>query len=79
VVTKETTLNIIVFSFPKGAISCLLLAYRLEALTGQNPALGSGPRRVGVLKGPEAKSVEAVILGFNSLKAANNTIDTGVL
>ena len=79
VVTKETMLNVIVFGFPKGTMSSLSPGQRLEAITGQNPALGSGLHRVGVLKGPQAKSVEAVILGFNGLKAANKAIDTGVL
>ena len=51
VVTKESTLDIIVFGFPKGAISSLSLGLRLEAIIGQNPALGSGLHRVGVLKG----------------------------
>ena len=52
VVTKETMLNVIVFGFPKGTMSSLLSGQRLEAIIGQNPALGSGLHRVGVLKGP---------------------------
>ena len=52
-------------------MSSLSLSQRLDAIIGQNPALGSGLCRVGVLKGPQAKSIEAVILRFNGLIAAN--------
>ncbi len=75
----ETTLDVIVFGFPKGAISSITASERLEAITSQNPDYTSSLRRVGVLKGPQAKSVEAVILGFSDPKSANQTIDQGVL
>ena len=73
--TKENTLDVIVFGFPKGAISSTIASKRLEAITSQNPSLASGLRRVGVLRGSLAKSVEAVILGFSDPKAANEAID----
>ncbi len=76
---KETTLDVIVFGFPKGTISSITASERLEAITSQNPDYASCLRRVGVLKGPQAKSVEAVILGFSDPKSANEAIDRGVL
>jgi hypothetical protein len=76
---KENTLDVIVFGFPKGAISGTIASERLGAITSQNPGIASCLRRVGVLKGPQAKSVEAVILGFSDPKAANEAIDQGVL
>jgi hypothetical protein len=69
----------IVFGFPKGAISGVTLDERLGAITSQNPSLSSSLHKVRVLKGPQAKSVEAVIFGFGDLKAANEAIDLGVL
>jgi hypothetical protein len=70
---------VIVFGFPKGAISRVTLDERLGAIISQNPFLKSGLRKVGVLKGPQTKSVKAVILGFGDLKATNEAIDLGVL
>jgi hypothetical protein len=75
----ETTLDVIVFGFPKGAISGVTTNERLGTITSQNPDYASSLRRVGVLKGPQAKSVEAVILGFSDPKSANQAIDQGVL
>ena len=65
----------IVFGFPKGAISGVTPNERLRAITSQNPSLKSSLSRVGVLKGPQTKSVEAVILGFGDPKAANKAIN----
>lgn len=76
--TKENTLDVIVFGFPKGAISGVTVSERLATITSQNPSIASSLRRVGVLKGSPAKSVEAVILGFSDPKAANEAIDQGV-
>jgi hypothetical protein len=50
--TTESTLDVIVFGLPKGAISGVTPDERLGAITSQNPFLKSGLRRVGVLKGP---------------------------
>lgn len=75
----ETTLDVIVFGFPKGAISGVTINERLGTITSQNPDYTSSLRRVRVLKGPQAKSVEAVILGFSDPKSANQAIDQGVL
>ena len=75
----KTTLDVIVFGFLKRAISGTIASKRLEALTSQNPNYTSSLCRVGVLKGPQAKSAEAVILGFSDLKSANQAIDQGVL
>ena len=72
---KETTLNIIVFSFPKGAISGLAASARLEAIAYQNQNYASSLYRVGVLKGLQAKSIKAVILGFSNPKSANKAIN----
>ena len=49
---KESTLDVIVFGFPKGALSETTLDKRLEAITSYNPSLKSSLRRVRVLKGP---------------------------
>jgi hypothetical protein len=77
--TTESTFDVIVFGFPKGAISGVTPDERLGAITSQNPSLKSGLRRVEVLKGPQTKSVKAVILRFGDSKAANEAIDLGVL
>ena len=69
----------IAFSFLKGAISGVTASERLGTITSQNPSIVSSLRRVRVLKGSPAKSVEAVILGFSDPKAANEAIDQGVL
>ena len=69
----------IAFGFLKGAISGVTASERLGTITSQNPSIASSLRRVGVLKGSPAKSVEAVILGFSDPKAANEAIDQGVL
>jgi hypothetical protein len=50
--TTESTLDVIVFGLPKGAISGVTPDERLGAITSQNPFLKSGLRRVEVLKGP---------------------------
>ena len=50
--TTKFIFNVIVFGFPKGAISRVTLNERLGAITGQNPSLKSSLRRVRVLKGP---------------------------
>jgi hypothetical protein len=50
--TTEFTLNIIVFGFPKEAISKVTPDKRLGAITSQNPSLKSGLRKIRVLKGP---------------------------
>jgi hypothetical protein len=76
---RETTLDVIVFGFPKGTISGITASERLEVITGQNPYYASSLRRVRVLKGPQVKSVEAVILGFSDPESANEAIDRGVL
>jgi hypothetical protein len=77
--TKESTLDVIAFGFPRGAISGLAPEKRQEAITAQNPSLASSLRRVGVLKGPQTKSYEAVVLGFEGPAAANAVIESGVL
>jgi hypothetical protein len=77
--TTESTLDVIVFGFFKGAISRVTLDKRLEAITSQNPSLKSGLRRIRVLKRPQTKSVKAVIFGFGDPKTANKTINLGVL
>jgi hypothetical protein len=70
---------VIVFSFPKEAISRVTPDKRLGAITSQNLSLKSGLRKIKVLKGPQTKSVKAVILRFGDLKAANKAINLGVL
>jgi hypothetical protein len=70
---------VIVFSFPKEAISEVTPDKRLKAIISQNLFLKSGLCKVRVLKGPQTKSVKAVILRFGDPKAANKTIDLGVL
>jgi hypothetical protein len=70
---------VIVFGFSKGAISGVTPNKRLEAITGQNPSLRSSLRKVKVLKRPQTKSVKTMILRFGDPKAANKTIDFGVL
>jgi hypothetical protein len=70
---------VIVFGFLKGAISGVTPNKRLGAITSQNPSLKSSLRRVKVLKGPQTKSVKAVILRFGDPKAANEAINRGVL
>jgi hypothetical protein len=70
---------VIVFGFLKRAISRVTPDKRLGAITSQNPSLKSGLRKVGVLKGPQTKSIKAVILGFGDPKAINKAINLGVL
>jgi hypothetical protein len=77
--TTEFTLNVIVFGFPKRAISKVILNKRLKAITSQNPSLKSGLRKVEMLKGPQTKSIKAIILRFGDLKAANKAINLDVL
>jgi hypothetical protein len=48
----KSTLNIIVFSFFKGAISKVTPDKRLGAITSQNPSFKSGLCKIRVLKGP---------------------------
>jgi hypothetical protein len=50
--TTESTLDVIVFGFPKEAISRVTSDKRLGAITSQNLSLKSGLRKVEVLKGP---------------------------
>jgi hypothetical protein len=69
---------VIVFGFLKGAISGVTPDKRLGAIISQNPSLKSGLRKIGVLKGPQTKSVKAVILGFGNPKAANKAINLSV-
>ena len=69
----------IVFGFPKGAISGVTPDERLGAITSQNLSLKSGLRKIKVLKEPQTKSVKAVILRFGDPKAANEAIDLDVL
>jgi hypothetical protein len=70
---------VIIFGFPKEAINRVTPNKRLGTITSQNPSLKSSLRRVEVLKGPQTKSVKAVILKFGDLKAINKAIDRGVL
>jgi hypothetical protein len=70
---------VIVFSFPKRAINRVTPDKRLRAITSQNPSLKSSLRKIKVLKGPQTKSVKAMILRFGNPKAANKAIDLGVL
>jgi hypothetical protein len=70
---------VIVFSFLKRAINRVTPDERLRAITSQNPSLKSGLRKIRVLKGPQTKSVKAVILRFSDLKAINKTINLSVL
>jgi hypothetical protein len=50
--TIKSTLNIIVFSFPKEAISKVMLDKRLRAITSQNPSLKSSLYKIKMLKEP---------------------------
>jgi hypothetical protein len=50
--TTKSTLNMIVFSFLKEAISKVTPNERLRAITSQNPFLKSSLRKVKMLKGP---------------------------
>jgi hypothetical protein len=70
---------VIVFGFPKEAISRVTLDKRLRAITSQNSSLKSSLCKVKVLKGPQTKSVKAMILRFGDPKAINKAIDLGVL
>jgi hypothetical protein len=70
---------VIVFGFLKGAISRVTPDKRLGAITSQNPSFKSSLRKVGVFKGPQTKSVKAVILRFSDLKATNKAINLSVL
>jgi hypothetical protein len=51
---------------------------RLRAITSQNPSLKSSLRKIKMLKGPQTKSVKAVIFRFSDLKAINKAINLGV-
>jgi hypothetical protein len=70
---------VIVFGFPKEAINKVTPDKRLKAIISQNPSLKSGLCKVRVLKGPQTKSIKAVILGFGDPKAANKAINLSVL
>jgi hypothetical protein len=70
---------VIVFSFLKGAINRVTPDKRLKAIISQNPFLKSGLRKIRVLKGPQTKSIKAVILRFGDPKAANKAINLSVL
>jgi hypothetical protein len=50
--TTKSTLNVIVFGFPKEAISRVTPDKRLGVITSQNPSLKSGLRKIRVLKRP---------------------------
>jgi hypothetical protein len=50
--TTEFTLDVIVFSFLKEAISGVTPNKRLGAITGQNPSFKSSLRKIRVLKRP---------------------------
>jgi hypothetical protein len=50
--TTESTLDVIVFGFLKGAISRVMLNKRLRAITSQNPSLKSSLYKIRVLKRP---------------------------
>jgi hypothetical protein len=50
--TTESTFNVIVFGFLKGAISRVTPDERLGAITSQNPSLKSSLRKIKVFKGP---------------------------
>jgi uncharacterized membrane protein len=77
--TTEFTLDVIVFGFLKRAINKVTPDERLGAITSQNPSLKSSLRKVRVLKGPQTKSVKAIILRFGNPKATNKAINLGVL
>jgi hypothetical protein len=77
--TTEFILNVIVFSFPKKAISKVTSDKRLKAIISQNPSLKSSLRKVRVLKEPQTKNVKAMILRFSDLKVTNKAINLGVL
>jgi hypothetical protein len=76
---KESTTDIIVFGFPRGDMSRLAAEDRRNAIIRHNPNLASSLLRVGVLKGSQAKSYEAVILGLEDPLAANSVIESGIL
>jgi hypothetical protein len=50
--TTKSTFDVIVFGFPKGAISEVTPDERLGAITSQNPSLKSGLCKIKVLKRP---------------------------
>jgi hypothetical protein len=50
--TTKSTLNVIVFSFPKEAINKVTLNKRLRAIISQNPSLKSNLCKIKVLKRP---------------------------
>jgi hypothetical protein len=50
--TTESTFNVIVFGFLKGAINKVTLNKRLRAIISQNPFLKSGLYKVKMLKRP---------------------------
>jgi hypothetical protein len=77
--TTEFTLDIIVFGFLKEAINRVTPDKRLGAITSQNPFFKSSLRKIKVLKGPQTKSIKAVILRFGDLKTTNKAINLGVL
>jgi hypothetical protein len=74
---KESTLDVIVFGFPKGAISSLNPEQKVKAIQSQNPSI-SHLQRVRVLKATMTRRYKAVILGFKTAQAANSTIQQGV-
>jgi hypothetical protein len=76
---KESTLDVIVFGFPLGAISKLQPEQRVKAIVSQNPGLERSLRRVGTPKGSSSRRYETVILGFAHPQEANAAIEAGVL
>jgi hypothetical protein len=76
---KESTVDIVVFGFPRGDMSRLAAEDRLGAITRQNPNLASSLKWVGILKGSQAKSYKAAILGLDDPIAANAAIEAGIL
>jgi hypothetical protein len=73
--TTESTFDMIVFGFPKEAISRVTPNKRLGTITSQNPSLKSSLRKVKVLKRPQTKSVKVIILRFGDPKTTNEAID----
>jgi hypothetical protein len=76
---KESTLDVIVFGFPPGAISRLQPEQRVKAIISQNPGLERSLKRVGAPKAASSRRYEAVILGFAHPKDANAVIENGVI
>ena len=76
---KESTIDVIVFSFPAKAISGLQPERRIAAIVAQNSGLKSSIKRAGVIKLTITRRYKAVILGLSSPIEANAVINSGVL